>query len=105
MFELLQVKEKIGGLRSGNHKSEAIRQCILAAQEESFRTCEVCGQPGHPGDCGRMVGSKLCATSMTPAGKRQTIMSELTHEQLWHLCERKPDDYEPSGKRNRLMVV
>ena len=31
-------------------------------------------------------------------------MSELTHEQLWHLCERKPDDYEPSGKRNRVMV-
>jgi len=54
MFELLQVKEKIGGLRSGNHKSEAIRQCILAAQEESFHTCEVCGQPGRLREDGRI---------------------------------------------------
>src|SRR6202041_2853247 len=30
------------------------------------------------------------------------IMSELTHEQLWKVCQRKPDDYEPYGKRKRL---
>jgi hypothetical protein len=29
-------------------------------------------------------------------------MSELTHEQLWKVCQRKPDDYEPYGKRKRL---
>jgi hypothetical protein len=29
-------------------------------------------------------------------------MSELTHEQLWHVCQRKPGDYEPYGKRKRL---
>jgi hypothetical protein len=26
-------------------------------------------------------------------------MAELTHEQLWHLCQRKPGDYEPYGQR------
>jgi hypothetical protein len=31
-------------------------------------------------------------------------MAELTHEQLWHICQRKPGDYEPYGKRNRLMA-
>jgi hypothetical protein len=47
-FEILQVKEKFGGLRFYvNHKKDAIRQCILAAQEESFHTCEICGQPGQ----------------------------------------------------------
>jgi hypothetical protein len=34
-FELLQVKEKFGGLR------------IETAVHESFHTCEVCGQPGE----------------------------------------------------------
>jgi hypothetical protein len=47
-FEVLQVKEKFGGLRfSVNHKSDAIRQRIDAAIQESFHTCEVCGQPGR----------------------------------------------------------
>jgi hypothetical protein len=31
-------------------------------------------------------------------------MGELTHEQLWQVCQRKPGDYEPYGKRNRLMA-
>jgi hypothetical protein len=47
-FEVLQVKEKFGGLRFYvNCRNDAIRQRILAAQEESFHTCEVCGQPGE----------------------------------------------------------
>jgi hypothetical protein len=29
-------------------------------------------------------------------------MAELTHEQLWKVCQRKPGDYEPYGKRKRL---
>jgi hypothetical protein len=29
-------------------------------------------------------------------------MAELTHEQLWHICLLKPDDYEPYGKCKRL---
>jgi hypothetical protein len=31
-------------------------------------------------------------------------MAELTHEQLWQVCQRKPVDYEPYGKRNRLLA-
>lgn len=46
-FEVLQVKEKFGGLRvhvkDGN---DAIRRRIEAAIQESFHTCEVCGQSG-----------------------------------------------------------
>jgi hypothetical protein len=32
-------------------------------------------------------------------------MAELTHEQLWHVCLRKPGDYEPYGKHNRLTAT
>ena len=48
-FEVLQVKEKFGGLRFyvNCRKQEAIRQRIGLAAQESFRTCEICGQPGE----------------------------------------------------------
>jgi hypothetical protein len=29
-------------------------------------------------------------------------MAELSHEQLWHVRQRKPSDFEPCGKRPRL---
>jgi hypothetical protein len=46
-FEVVQVKEKFGGLRFHvNGVNDAIRQRIRTAQEESLHTCEVCGQPG-----------------------------------------------------------
>jgi hypothetical protein len=46
-FEILQVKEKFGGLRIYvNHANDAIRQRIETAMGESLRTCEICGQPG-----------------------------------------------------------
>jgi hypothetical protein len=46
-FEVLQVKEKFGGLRFYvNCRNDSIRQRIEAAIQESFHTCEVCGQPG-----------------------------------------------------------
>ncbi len=47
-FEVLQVKEKFGGLRFyvNCRRNEAVRQRIGIAADESFRTCEVCGQPG-----------------------------------------------------------
>jgi hypothetical protein len=32
-------------------------------------------------------------------------MAELTHEQLWHVCLRKPGDYEPYGTRTRLTAT
>src|SRR5271166_1952997 len=38
-FEVIEVKQKLGGLRFyTNHRAEAIRKCIEAAQAESFRT-------------------------------------------------------------------
>ena len=47
-FEILQVKQKLGGLRFyTNHRPDAIRERIEAAQQESFRTSKVCGQQGR----------------------------------------------------------
>jgi hypothetical protein len=48
-FEVLQVKEKFGGLRFyvNCRNDAAIRQRIDAAIRESFHICEVCGQPGR----------------------------------------------------------
>jgi hypothetical protein len=58
-FEVLQVKEKFGGLRfyvSHPHRTDAILQRIEAAELESLRTCEVCGKPGKVrDDCIRTV--------------------------------------------------
>jgi hypothetical protein len=46
-FEILEVKEKFGGLRIHvNGADDAIRQRIEAAEREPFHTCDVCGQPG-----------------------------------------------------------
>jgi hypothetical protein len=54
-FKVLQVKEKFAGLRfyvrfDGlrlRHTDDAISRRIGAAMEESFHTCEICGQPGE----------------------------------------------------------
>jgi hypothetical protein len=47
-FEVLQVKEKFGGLRFYvNHANDGIRQRIQTAKGESFDTCEICGKPGE----------------------------------------------------------
>jgi hypothetical protein len=48
-FEVLQVKEKFGGLLFYVNccRNDAIGQRIGIAAEESFHTCEVCGQPGE----------------------------------------------------------
>jgi hypothetical protein len=48
-FEVLQVKEKFGGLRFyvNCRRNDAIDQRIGIAAEESFHTCELCGQPGE----------------------------------------------------------
>jgi hypothetical protein len=47
-FEVLQVKEKFGGLRYAvNHANDAIRKHIAVAELESWHTCEVCGQAGQ----------------------------------------------------------
>jgi hypothetical protein len=48
-FEVLQVKEKFGGLRFyvNCRRNDAIDQRIAIAADESFHTCELCGQPGE----------------------------------------------------------
>ena len=53
-FEVIEVKQKFGGLRFYTSHSfglvpaaEAIRKCIEDAKAESVRACEVCGQPGR----------------------------------------------------------
>jgi hypothetical protein len=38
----------------------------------------------------------------TRAHTEQENMAELSYEELWHGCQRKPGDFEPYGKRTRL---
>src|SRR5262245_35629545 len=53
-FEILQVKEKFGGLRyyvalSDDLDPDRINEIYLlihGTEEESFKICEVCGEPG-----------------------------------------------------------
>lgn len=46
--ELLQVKEKLGGLRVYiGAGSDAVFDLICAAEGESLRTCQACGGPGR----------------------------------------------------------
>jgi hypothetical protein len=60
-FHVLQVKEKLGGLRFyPNYNNDPISALIEAAEIESFRTCEVCGQPENTG---ASIGSRPLATS------------------------------------------
>lgn len=45
---LAQVKEKFGGLRVYiDGGSDAAHDIVAAAEEESFRICELCGDPGR----------------------------------------------------------
>jgi len=46
-FEVLQVKQKMGGLRVHLSRSNtAIKDAIQVAQERSVITCELCGEAG-----------------------------------------------------------
>lgn len=48
---VLQVKEKLGGLRIYMDKScETINALIDSAQRKAARTCEICGNPGSRGE-------------------------------------------------------
>jgi hypothetical protein len=38
----------------------------------------------------------------TLANAEQEKLAELSHEQLWHVCQRKPSDFEPYGQANAL---
>jgi hypothetical protein len=47
-FEVLEVKEKFGGLRFYlNYQNDLISTLIEVSQFESLHTCGVCGQPGQ----------------------------------------------------------
>lgn len=47
-YRVFQAKEKFGGLRFSLHGStEEMREIIHAAEEESYKICEVCGAPGR----------------------------------------------------------
>ena len=46
-FQVLQVKQKFGGLRFyANYTNDKISALVEAAEFDSFHTCEVCGKPG-----------------------------------------------------------
>ncbi len=52
-FSLSQIKEKFGGLRiyygldsASDEAHEAIQKAVDAAEEKSYRTCELKGKPG-----------------------------------------------------------
>ena len=69
-FEVLQVKEKFGALRFYvNHANDDIRLRIETAQLESFRTCEICGQPGTLREGGWI--KTLCDEHATAAAAQQ----------------------------------
>lgn len=67
----VQVKEKFGGLRFYmTSESEEMRELINAAEEMSYKTCEVCGKPGESYGDGWI--KTLCAMCIEErkAGKR-----------------------------------
>lgn len=46
-FEIVQVKEKFGGLRVyTNYSTDEIEALITEAEKEADNTCEICGEPG-----------------------------------------------------------
>ena len=51
--DVAQVKEKFGGLRFyiGPCSREVLDR-ITEAENESYKTCEVCGEPGEPRETG-----------------------------------------------------
>ena len=59
--EVLQVKEKFGGLRFYiNTGSQEIFDRIYRAENDSFKICEYCGAPGFPRNTGWI--KTLCDT-------------------------------------------
>lgn len=45
--EILQIKEKFGGLRFyTNGINDEMRKIIVEAMEKSYKTCEICGEEG-----------------------------------------------------------
>jgi len=52
-FQVLQVKEKFGGLRVYvSSTTDEIQTRIESAEQESLGTCEICGRPGRRHEAG-----------------------------------------------------
>jgi hypothetical protein len=59
--DLHQVKEKFGGLRFyTGASSPEMNARIHQAEEESYKTCENCGDPGNPNSSSRGWVRTLC---------------------------------------------
>jgi len=66
-FEAVQVKQKLGTLRFYvNHHTDAIDGRIAEAQEESSRTCEICGQPVKQRETGGWVRARCDKHAQSP---------------------------------------
>jgi hypothetical protein len=90
-FEILQVKEKFGGLRIHlNHANDAIRQRLEAAREESLHTSRFAVSRANGG---KAIGSRLCAMN-TRAHREQENMAERSDEQLWQISRQKSSDLQ-----------
>jgi len=69
-FEVVQVKQKLGTLRFYvSHHTDPIDKRIAEAQEESSRTCEVCGQPGRQRETGGGVRARCDEHAHSPEGQ------------------------------------
>ena len=67
VFEIDQIKEKFGGLRfyigearNATSPDHLIHDRIHAAEAQSMKTCEVCGEPGQCGGHGTGWMLTLC---------------------------------------------
>jgi hypothetical protein len=75
-FEILQVKEKFGGLRIYvNDADDNICLFIETAQLASSRTCEVCGQPGTMREGGWI--RTLCDQHATAAAAQSSVENQV----------------------------
>ena len=88
MFEMRQVKEKLGGLRFYYQYSddvginERIGLAVFAAECRSQMTCEVCGRPGLR----RMLGgwiSTRCDEHGTERGRRMDVTPSAEEQAAW----------------------
>ena len=74
-----QVKEKFGGLRFyTNGYTDGIGGMIRMAESMSYRTCEVCGNPGRSNNYGWI--STLCDTHRLERGEELPQNEELESE-------------------------
>lgn len=66
-IEVLQVKEKFGGLRFyTNFHTEELRKLIEEAEDKAYKTCELCGSTENTGRTGGWITTccKECAMKM-----------------------------------------